>query len=368
MKEKKLIIFIPSVEGGGVEKNFFLVSNYLSQRFRNVSVITADKNIKSKLSKKIKLICPKSNSWSKKKRLIKYLICLYLLIISYLNNKKILVFSFQANAYAIIISKLFGLKIITRSNSSSTGWSRNFIKQYLYKIILNLSDQVIVNSYDFKKELDKKFFIDSKVIYNPLNKKEIIKKSKKKINFKFFKKDKFLKIINIARFTIQKDPMTLLRSINNIKKKIPIKLLIIGRGIKKEEMLKFIKKNHLKRIVKILPFQKNPFNFLKGADLFILTSKFEGLPNVLLEALCLKKFVISTKCPTGPKEILMNGKAGDLVPASDDKLISKKIIEFKKNRKIKKKKIIIGYKNLHRFDYKINMNKYYNLVKKFIYY
>ena len=131
MKEKKLIIFIPSVEGGGVEKNFFLVSNYLSQRFRNVSVITADKNIKSKLSKKIKLICPKSNSWSKKKRLIKYLICLYLLIISYLNNKKILVFSFQANAYAIIISKLFGLKIITRSNSSSTGWSRNFIKQYL---------------------------------------------------------------------------------------------------------------------------------------------------------------------------------------------------------------------------------------------
>ena len=45
MKEKKLIIFIPSVEGGGVEKNFFLVSNYLSQRFRNVSVITADKNI-----------------------------------------------------------------------------------------------------------------------------------------------------------------------------------------------------------------------------------------------------------------------------------------------------------------------------------
>ena len=69
MKEKKLIIFIPSVEGGGVEKNFFLVSNYLSQRFRNVSVITADKNIKSKLSKKIILICPKSNSWSKKKRL-----------------------------------------------------------------------------------------------------------------------------------------------------------------------------------------------------------------------------------------------------------------------------------------------------------
>ena len=51
---------------------------------------------------------------------------------------------------------------------------------------------------------------------------------------------------------------------------------------------------------------KNPFPLIKQADLFILSSKFEGLPNVLLESLVLKKFIISSNCRTGPKEILLN--------------------------------------------------------------
>ena len=54
----------------------------------------------------------------------------------------------------------------------------------------------------------------------------------------------------------------------------------------------------------------NPFPIIKKADLFVLSSKYEGLPNVLLEAATLKKFIISSNCPTGPKEILMNGKGG----------------------------------------------------------
>ena len=64
--------------------------------------------------------------------------------------------------------------------------------------------------------------------------------------------------------------------------------------------------------VKILPFQKNPYNLINSSDIFILTSIYEGLPNVLLEAQVLKKFIISTDCPTGPREILLNGNAGYL--------------------------------------------------------
>ena len=58
---------------------------------------------------------------------------------------------------------------------------------------------------------------------------------------------------------------------------------------------------------------------------------FEGLPNVLLEAQCLKKFIISTNCPTGPKEILMNGTLGDLVSVGNYKKISLKLLENYKN-------------------------------------
>ena len=365
MTKKNLIIFMPSVEGGGVEKNFFLVSNYLSKYINNIFIITSDRSIKNKLNKKIKLITPQSKFWANKGRLMKYFICLIYLLKFFLNHKNNLVFSFQANAYAIILCKVFNTKIISRSNSSSIGWSKNIFKNLLYRLILGLSNQVIVNSHDFKKELDKKFSIKSEVILNPLNKKQVIINSKKKINLDFYK-TKELKIINVGRLVDQKDHMTLLYAANLLKNTMNFKLLIIGRGQNKKKISEFIKENNLNKMVKIIPFQKNPLKFMRMSDLFILTSKFEGLPNVLLEAQCLKKYIISTNCPTGPREILLNGKAGDLVKVSDFKSISKKIIEFKKNKKSNKQKINLGYKKINRFEYNVNMQKYLFLVYKFM--
>ena len=366
MNQKKLLIFMPSIEGGGVEKNFFLITNYLGDKFKNVSVITVDKSIKKKLSKKINVIGPNSNIWNSKSRYPKYFICLIYLFFFVVLNRKTLIFSFQANAYATLIAKLFGKSIITRSNTSPVGWSKNTLKKIFYKIILTLPDKVIVNSKVFKQEIDKKFGIKSYVIYNPLNKSFIIKQSKSKVILNFFKRN-HLKLINIARLADQKDQITLLKALNfiDIKK---IQLLIIGSG-KKEKMLKnFIDQKKLKTKVKIIPFKNNPYKFMKLADIFLLTSKFEGLPNVLLEAQTLKKYIISTDCPTGPKEILLNGKAGDLVKVGDFKSIVRKIKFFQKNKKKLKKKIIKGYSELKRFDFDYNMNKYSSLISKFIYY
>ncbi len=367
MNEKNLLIFMPSVEGGGVEKNFFLIVNYISDKFSNISLITADKSIKKKINKKINIIGPNSNIWQTKSRYPKYFICVLYLIEFLISNKKTLIFSFQANLYAILIAKIFKKKIITRSNASSEGWSKNFVKRFIYKIFLKLSDQVVVNSYDFKKELDNKFNISCHVILNPLNKLEINKKSKEKLKFDFFKKNK-IKLITVGRLVDQKDQLTLLKAINLIKEK-NIQLLIIGNGEKKAILMNYIIKKKLSSIVKIISFKTNPFKYMKQANIFLLTSKFEGLPNVLLEAQALRKYIISTKCPTGPREILLNGKAGDLVNIGDYKKLSKKIeiysIKTLKNKKELNKKINYGYKNLKRFEFNLNMKKYYNLIKKF---
>ena len=93
-----------------------------------------------------------------------------------------------------------------------------------------------------------------------------------------------------------------------------------------EKKLKYyIYKNNLDRTVKILNNISNPFPYFIKSDLFVLSSVFEGLPNVLLEALTLKKFVISTNCSTGPSEILLKGKGGILVPIKDYKNLANKI-------------------------------------------
>ena len=115
MTQKKLILFMPSIEIGGVEKNFFLISNYLASKLRKTFLITAEKNISKKL-KNIEIIYPKSNFWREKGRLRKYIICIYLLVKILFKEKNSFVFSFQANLYAIFICKLFKKKIISRSN------------------------------------------------------------------------------------------------------------------------------------------------------------------------------------------------------------------------------------------------------------
>jgi len=366
MKEKNLVIFMPSIESGGNEKNFFIITNYLSQKISNLYVITADKSHKKKFNSNINLIVPKSNFWSGAGRLKKYLICLFLLLKLNTKVKKFLILTFQANIYCIILSKILGKKIIVRSNSSSIGWAKSSFKSLIFKIFLNLANLIIVNSYDLKKDFYNRFKINSSCIYNPLNKKEILKKSEIKINNRLFRNKKSLKIINIGSFINQKDQITLLKSINLIKNKIPIELILIGRGPNKEMIINYIKENDLSKNVKILGFQSNPYKFIKKSDLFVLSSIFEGLPNVLLEAQCLKKFIISSNCPTGPREILLNGKAGFLFKMKDESDLSKKILKYFNERKVLSKKIKIGYQNLDRFDSKINLDKYFTSIMKFI--
>ena len=360
MTQKNLVIFIPSIEAGGVEKNFFLISNYLSSKIKNIYIITAEKNLNSKIDKKIKLIFPNSNFWRRKGRLRKYIICIFLLFKFLLKNKKSIIFSFQANLYAILVAKILNKRIISRSNSSPTGWSNNKIKKLIYKIGLNLPDELIVNSKEFQNEIMRKFKAKSTVIYNPLNKNQIIGLSKKKVK-KFIPKKK-LNIINVGRLVNQKDQITLLKAIDKIRNKFQIFLTIIGRGSNKKSLLNYIKKNKLNKIVKIF-YTENPFPYIKRSDLFILSSKFEGLPNVLLEAIVLKKFIISSNCPTGPKEILDYNKGGLLYKVGDYNELSNKIEFYLKNKEKMKKKIQFAQKRLFRFDYDENMMKYLNLIK-----
>lgn len=362
-KKKKLIFFMPSMEGGGVEKNLIIIANYVSKKNIDVNLISYNSKFKNNFDNKINFITPKFSDLNRSKY-YKYFICLILLAKELLKYR-CLVFSFQANIYSLILCKILRTKIIIRSNSSPSGWNKNIFKNFIFNFFLKKSDAIIVNSLSFKKELDKKFNTRSMVIFNPLNMKEIIKNSKKKIKFRFFKK-KSLNLINIARFTDQKDHFLLLNAINKLKNKLNLKLLIMGYGVNKIKIQNFIRLNKLQNIVYLTNFKKNPFPYLNKSDIFILTSKYEGLPNVLLEALTLKKFIISTNCPTGPREILKNGKYGDLIRINDISDLMKKILNYKTNRKFCNKKAYKGYLSLNRYNYEVNCKKYLTIINKFI--
>ena len=86
--------------------------------------------------------------------------------------------------------------------------------------------------------------------------------------------------------------------------------------------------------MKINKRTNNPYPYIRKSHILLLSSKFEGLPNVLLEGIALNKFIISSNCPTGPREILDNGKGGLLFKIENYKELSEKILFYKRNYKL----------------------------------
>ena len=352
---------MPTVEGGGVEKNFFIISNYLCSKFSSVTIITCSKLNKNKLKKKIKIQSPNSNFYSSFGRRLKFLISVYYLIKEFLKDKNSTVFCFQGILYCTFFCKIFSIKIIIRSNSSPSGWSKNIIKNYLYRIIYGWADKIIVNSLDFKRELKKKFNLNSICIYNPLNKKEILEDSKKDFKINFFKNDSF-NLIKVARFSEQKDHECLVKAIWLLKDKFKIRLLLLGSGPTQGKIATLIENLRLKKNIHIIPFKKNPYSLIKKSHIFILSSKYEGLPNSLLEAIVLNKPVISSNCPTGPNEILDKGRGGLLFAVGDYKLLANKIEQCIKSKNQMAQKRRYAYKRLDRFNYRLRLYDYYKVI------
>ena len=134
------IFFCPSIEEGGVEKNLFLISNFISS-FNKVFLITINTSKKKYFNNQIDFVSPKLNIFAKYPRILKSLIAAAILIkiILKLRNKKKTVISFQSNIIAIIICKLFKIKIIIRSNTFQEKYlNNNLLKKKFLDFFLNL--------------------------------------------------------------------------------------------------------------------------------------------------------------------------------------------------------------------------------------
>lgn len=112
----------------------------------------------------------------------------------------------------------------------------------------------------------------------------------------------------------QKDFTTLLKAYAQISWKIPQDLVIAGDGRHRPQLEALAKNLGISQRVHFLGFKRNCYVWLDRCDVFVLSSHFEGLPTVLIEALMFKKKIVATDCPTGPREILAGGKCGQLVP------------------------------------------------------
>lgn len=205
------------------------------------------------------------------------------------------------------------------------------------KVVLLCDDMKIDFIKNFPKLKDKFFRIYNFLDFDRIKKLE---KDENELNLKEKEMLKEKYCVSVARLDYPKDFDTLLKAFEILKNKgIKEKLYIIGEGEQRERIENQIKEKELENVVYLLGRRNNPYVWIKNADLFVHSSKREGFPAVLLEALLCEKMIISSDCMTGPKEILENGKDGELFKVGDSIELSNLLEKYIINPELKEKYI-----------------------------
>ncbi len=133
-------------------------------------------------------------------------------------------------------------------------------------------------------------------------------------------------LLAAGRLTPQKDFMTLMRAFAIARTQRPLRLVVLGEGGERGALEAFVRDHELQDVVSLPGFVANPFAFMRRADAFVLSSAWEGLPAVLIQALACGCPVVATDCPSGPREVLDGGRYGPLVPVGDAPALAEAIL------------------------------------------
>ncbi|MCY7008855.1 glycosyltransferase [Fusobacterium simiae] len=382
---KKVLFYNGSLRMGGIERVLVEVLQNIDKSKMDIDLVIEDGakslNVFEKdIPKEIEIFYLKSeklikftDSFRKKKKNIFYKV-IYNLLMNYeshikKNNLRRLV---KNKKYDVVIDFDMGLskyikmidvdKKIAWVHASIKNWYERESRIARLGKRLQQYDNIVTICDEMKEETANLFpFLRNKLlrIYNPFNFNRILDLSEEKVENKYYENDF---IIAIARLTThQKDFLTLIKGFKRAKEltKISEKLYILGDGPDREKIEKMIKDENMEKDIILLGSVKNPYPWLKKAKLFVHSSKYEGFGLVLVEALILNKKVISSACPTGPKEILENGKIGNLYEVGDYEKLAYYIVESLKNDNIDEELI---KKEIQKFNKEVVIKEYEKLI------
>jgi glycosyltransferase involved in cell wall biosynthesis len=165
------------------------------------------------------------------------------------------------------------------------------------------------------------------VIHNPVVDAELYEKAEEAVDHSWFAPRAPPVILAAGRLAKEKDFQTLVRAFSLVRKARPLRLMILGEGQSRAELYHLAQLLDIANDVSLPGFVDNPYKYMKRAKAFALSSLFEGFPNVLIEAMACGAPIISTDCPSGPAEILENGRWGRLTAVGDAHALAKAIEE-----------------------------------------
>jgi glycosyltransferase involved in cell wall biosynthesis len=342
---KKIILIVPSLIRGGVERVVSTLSKELS-KYYEVYVVIYHNPVEYEIGGRlINLETPTGSFWRKIKNTFYRVMKLKKLI------KEIspdFIVSFMGNLQPILT---FEPVIVSfRINPDFLRLRRKFLLKTVYK--LPNVKKIITCSSGMEKKLNNNYGLkNTKTINNPIDLNLI---NQKLIAPKPFKFDY---ILAVGRLSRSKGFDILIKSFAKSNLKSIVKLVILGEGKERKNLEKLIVELDLENQVLLFGKVDNPFIYMKYAKFFILSSRYEGFANVLLEALACGTPVIAINCETGTSEIIENGENGILVPIADEEALKVAMEKLYNDRELYKRLKKNTRRSVERFDVK-------NIVKE----
>lgn len=315
----KIALYVPSLNGGGAERIMVQLANLFSAQGHSVDLVLAKAEgpYRSLVSSAVRVVDLKCSrvAWS------------IFPLARYLRREcpdSMLSALGYANL-AAICAKLVSrrnVRLVVAEHSTLSASNKTVKKlrvrmmPWIMRIAYPFADKVVTVSDGVAKDLIYTLGLESgtvETIYNPLDVDEIARLSRLPVENLKQESGKAL-ILAVGRLNAAKDFQTLIRAFSLLQTKVSSQLVILGEGELRGELELLVQELGLVGHVQLLGFVDNPFAWMRRANVFVLSSAWEGLPGTLLEAMACGTRVVSTDCPSGPSEILEAGRWGRLVP------------------------------------------------------
>lgn len=329
----KIAFFLPALSFGGIEANTIRLAKSFIEKGYDIELLLgrAQGEYLERIDKSLKVI-----NFNKKRSIG----MIYSLVRYMKKEKPDIVYTGGEQANIILmLAKLLSPKtkvIISIRTNLTVEYkeTERIIKKKLYpllsKYLYKLADSIVTVSKGVADDVNKFLNLPKSkltVIYNPIIDDEIFNLMEQRNSHPWLNDDQYKVIVSVGRLVNQKNFSLLIKAFKKVKEQLPeAKLIILGEGPEKQKLKYLIEELEMEKDVTLEGFVQNPYSYMKKSDLFVLSSKWEGFGNVIVEALATGTPVVSTKCPSGPDEILENGKFGYLVNLNDVEQMSTAIL------------------------------------------
>lgn len=248
----------------------------------------------------------------------------------------------HANATAVVAKLLARspARIVLTEHSflsrSVSAESKSVLRMLISRLLYPSSDRVVTVSHGVAADLVSTLSLSpgkTVTIYNPVVGDSLQALMREEVSHPWFSSDRAAPVIlGCGRLTTEKGFRYLVEALSLIRGDTDARLAIIGKGPQRSALKALVDDLELSNRVELLGFQPNPYKFMARADLFVLSSLWEGLGLVLIESMACGTPVISTDCPSGPGEVITDGVDGLLVPPRDPEALSDAIVRVLEDR------------------------------------